>query len=259
MIFRRGRGAEHPWDDPTGMRALLSSLPDPGPVPEDVAHRLRARLAEELDGEQVAWADADIPVIDEDRRHRHRRTAVALAAAAAVLVVTGGLAVLVMGPGIQVAAVHAGRGAASTPGTQRPGDATGDGVATPSSAPGSGTGPQAGAVLGGDTVLVVATGHRYDADHLAVQAALLIDLPSPSGAGTATPLGHLATASGVRGCARAIGIPSTARVMVDLADVDGRPAAVVVAQGRGEVTAYAVERTCRPGAPGLILGPVAVP
>ena len=33
--------------DPTGVRALLAALPDPGPMPEDLVRRIEARIAEE--------------------------------------------------------------------------------------------------------------------------------------------------------------------------------------------------------------------
>lgn len=36
-----------PDDDPTGVRALLSSLPDPGPMPPELVQRITASLAEE--------------------------------------------------------------------------------------------------------------------------------------------------------------------------------------------------------------------
>ncbi|MGB8382538.1 MAG: hypothetical protein WCG47_15060, partial [Dermatophilaceae bacterium] len=41
-------------DDPTGVRALLAALPDPGPMPEDVAARVLARLADAHSGHSAA-------------------------------------------------------------------------------------------------------------------------------------------------------------------------------------------------------------
>ena len=41
-------------DDPTGVRALLGALPDPGPMPEDVAARVLARLADAHSGGSAA-------------------------------------------------------------------------------------------------------------------------------------------------------------------------------------------------------------
>ena len=44
--------------DPTGMRALLSSLPDPGPMPEDLVARITAALAHEAGADAGATASA---------------------------------------------------------------------------------------------------------------------------------------------------------------------------------------------------------
>ena len=41
-------------DDPTGVRALLAALPDPGPMPEDVTARVLARLADAHSGGSAA-------------------------------------------------------------------------------------------------------------------------------------------------------------------------------------------------------------
>lgn len=103
--------------DPTGVRALLSGLPDPGPMPDDVV----ARISESLQGEQQQRAHAvqgagtqphnapgppgphhapmasgtagppgqsDGNVVDLDARRRRRWTGGLLAAAAAVAVGT---------------------------------------------------------------------------------------------------------------------------------------------------------------------------
>ena len=70
----------HPHDDtapvehdPTGMRALLASLPEPGPMPDDLVARISAALAAEAqrgDGIEQLWH------LDDDRvggRRRRRR------------------------------------------------------------------------------------------------------------------------------------------------------------------------------------------
>jgi hypothetical protein len=45
-------------DDPTGMRALLSGLPDPGPMPDDLVARIQASLLSES---RSRAADAQTP------------------------------------------------------------------------------------------------------------------------------------------------------------------------------------------------------
>ena len=69
-------------------------------------------------------------------------------------------------------------------------------------------------------------------------------------------LGPIATPIGVRSCATALGIPDDAGILVDVSEVDGVSAAVLVvhsAQGR---SAWAVDRSCTTGNTGLIRGPV---
>ena len=44
---RHQPGPVRPEDDPTGVRALLSSLPEPGPMPEHLVERISASLAAE--------------------------------------------------------------------------------------------------------------------------------------------------------------------------------------------------------------------
>ena len=47
-------GTPDPDDDPTGMRALLSSLPEPGPMPADLVARITASIAAEQQHRAVA-------------------------------------------------------------------------------------------------------------------------------------------------------------------------------------------------------------
>ncbi len=84
-------------DDPTGMRALLSSLPDPGPMPTDLVERIEARLAVEQAhrAQQASSRGADLRsdgVLDlaAERSHRRPGRTVALlgVAAAGLLVAT---------------------------------------------------------------------------------------------------------------------------------------------------------------------------
>ena len=93
---RRERGHEAHEDDPTGIRALLASLPDPGPMPDDLVERIGARLAVEQahreQGGATSFAARSDSVIDlaAERSHRRPGRTVALmgAAAAGLLVAT---------------------------------------------------------------------------------------------------------------------------------------------------------------------------
>jgi hypothetical protein len=87
-------------EDPTGMRELLSSLPDPGPMPEDLAERIRLRIEAEVSGGAI---DLDA----ERRRRRPSARQLVGAAAAFVVVAVGGMALL-QASGVDVGTVVAG-------------------------------------------------------------------------------------------------------------------------------------------------------
>lgn len=82
-------------DDPTGIRDLLAGLPDPGPMPEDLIHRIEARLEVEHAAREHGaahplgrHADRVVDLATERGRRRPGRTLAWLGAAAAGLVVT---------------------------------------------------------------------------------------------------------------------------------------------------------------------------
>ncbi|QFG70040.1 hypothetical protein [Ornithinimicrobium pratense] len=81
--------------DPTGIRDLLAGLPDPGPMPEDLVHRIEARLEvehaardHEASRRLGRHADRVVDLTAERGRRRPGRTLAWLGAAAAGLVVT---------------------------------------------------------------------------------------------------------------------------------------------------------------------------
>lgn len=93
--------------DPTGIRELLASLPDPGPMPDDLVRRIEARLEVErahqrtggdgpeeastggvLTGSAVTRADNVFDLAAERGHRRPARTVAILGAAAAGLLVT---------------------------------------------------------------------------------------------------------------------------------------------------------------------------
>lgn len=82
-----------PEADPTGMRALLSSLPDPGPMPEDLVRRIEARLAVEAHAaarpsSRPRPADHLVDLAAERSHRRPGRTVAILGVAAAGLLAT---------------------------------------------------------------------------------------------------------------------------------------------------------------------------
>jgi hypothetical protein len=71
-------------------------------------------------------------------------------------------------------------------------------------------------------------------------------------------IGPIGSELGVRSCLEALGLPRETGADVELARVDGTPAAVLVVTADGERTAYAVRRECTTGNPALLAGPVPV-
>jgi hypothetical protein len=76
--------------DPTGVRALLSSLPDPGPMPDELVARITRSLHEEQERRANGGSGTDhhdvISVVTERHRRRPGRILSMLGAAAAVAV-----------------------------------------------------------------------------------------------------------------------------------------------------------------------------
>jgi len=249
--------AEH---DPTGMRALLASLPDPGPMPDDLVARISAALAveagrgegieqfwEPTDGAQAGpgagTTEAGGQVVPLRRRLGLRHLGVA-AAVVGVLGLGGYLAGSLDNGVIASLSTSAADSAAGAAG-----DGSSESRAQALVAPAAGSGD----------VVVVMSGVDHSSDRLEVTAAQLDDGtldPIADLSAESPALGPIATAIGARTCATALGIPADAGILVDVSEVDGVSAAVLVvhdAQGR---QAWAVDRSCTTGNTGLIRGPV---
>jgi hypothetical protein len=253
--------------DPTGMRALLASLPEPGPMPDDLVARISAALAVEAqrgDGIDQLWsldehdeaaragdpddndaADAGAQVMPLRRRRGWLRY-VAVAAAVLGVLSLGGFLVKSL-PGDVMAAFGTTSGSADSAAGAQDSAAGSDALAF--------VAPQAGS----GEVVVVMSGVDHAADRLDVTAGELdngtldpiaeLSAESPS-------LGPIATPIGARACATALGIPADAGILVDISEVDGVSAAVLVVHSDEGRTAWAVDRSCTTGNTGLIRGPV---
>lgn len=278
----------HPHDDtapvehdPTGMRALLSSLPDPGPMPADLVARISAALEAEAQADAEAggnpgaqrqpgngidelWspqgADSSVlpagDVADEEapapegrvvplrRRVGLRHLGVA-AAVVGVLGLGGYLVQALPGGGTasssSFGAADSGAGADSPAGSRA--------QSAPEVAPTAGSGE----------VVVVMSGVDHESSRLEVTARRLDDGtldPIAELSAESPSLGPIATPVGARTCADALGIPADAGILVDLSEVDGLPAAVLVVHADTGRSAWAVDRSCTTGNTGLIRGPV---
>lgn len=264
--------------DPTGMRALLASLPDPGPMPEHLVARISAALEAEAqaarsDGIQALWGDAgDATESDSDDnagtgpdpqsdaagtvvplRRRVRLRHLGVAAAVVGVLGLGGYVVGSLDGGV-MASLTAGGSADSAADSGAAGAESGtsgddQGKARALVAPEAGSGE----------VVVVMSGVDHSSDRLDVTARELDDGtldPIAELSAESPSLGPIATQIGARACADALGIPADAGILVDVSEVDGVSAAVLVVHAASGRSAWAVERSCTTGTTSLIRGPV---
>jgi hypothetical protein len=258
--------------DPTGVRALLGSLPDPGPMPADLVARIDAALAAEvpfqaelLEGYSdehgpgsvipfaAAQATRDDGILRGQTRKERRRVVLpwlAAAAAAGVLTVSGTAAL--HDHGGSIAAAFRGGNSSSGSAAMSSSEAHG------SLAGGSSNDSSAGAARSaGEAVVVMRTGGSYTVSDLAAEAAGLRVDPTrtiPPLAAESPATGPYGTPLAVRDCAAKNGINPAAQLVADLGQIDGAPGFVVVATSDTRRTAYAFSMTCT-----LLAGPVALP
>ncbi|MEO6412340.1 MAG: hypothetical protein ABIO48_07100 [Pedococcus sp.] len=245
-----------PEHDPTGIRALLSSLPDPGPMPADLVSRINATIAAEQSAREGATV---IPL--RPRRWGWQHVGVA-AAAAAVLGI--GLPALITGTGPgDLMASFSGGGAADSAGSAASVESHDDSGSTAGEAPGQA--PRTQPATGGDirvssslgAVSLGASGTAYTAASLATQARAML-LTAQDGAVTAPKAmrGAADTDTGLRACLSAIGVEAWMPVRGDLATLDGAPAVIALVTSDTGQTVYAVSPSCDAAHPGVLAGPL---
>ena len=246
----RDRPVEH---DPTGMRALLASLPDPGPMPDDLVARISAALrAEVRSGGSFVDDGPDAVGSVVPLRRRSRVRYLGLAAVAAV-------AAGVLGLGAYALDGLTGGGATASLDAVGGSSDSGAGAGADSKAEAQDRPAAAAPEAGSGEVVVVMSGVDHASKQLAVTARALdeggLD-PLRELAAESPALGPIATPVGARACADALGIPAGAGILVDVSEVDGAPAAVLVVHDGAGRSAWAVERSCPSGTTGPISGPV---
>ena len=247
--------------DPTGMRALLSSLPEPGPMPDDLVARISAALAAEagahvvpgvpeaparVSGEGSHAAAGDRGTVVPMRRRSWGRH-LGVAAAVAGVVGLGGVALELAQGGLTASfdAQSAAGGDSGTSYSEEKGAAGGG-------APALAEAPQAGS----GQVVVVRSDRAYSSAELGSQARTAGGDQVRDLASEAPSIGPIGTSVGARACADALGISPTAGILVDLAVVDDQPAAVLVVTDETGTRVWAVGRSCTTGNTALIRGPV---
>lgn len=217
-------------NDPTGMRDLLRSLPDPGPMPQDVADRITAALAEEQQGRSDADRGNVTPLT------RTARPAKGTGGGRRWMQAVGGLVAAAAVAAVAVVGVNSLRH---------------DNAPTSALPPGSTQSSVSGDQLVG-RMQVQSTGTDYTPASFNTQAASMAT-GSASGqpdAGILTEFGSLTKPSALLACARSIGgslLNDPSSIKVDLATFQGKPAVVIVVTNEGKKTAFAVSSTCSKG------------
>lgn len=257
MITPRSPHGESADDDPTGVRALLAALPDPGPMPADLVERITRRLHEEaqarpLDQPQApdrttaARLDSSATITPLVRRRSPLQVAIAsLGSVAAVAMI-----------GLIIASIpHSPQGSASSGAAMQTSTKSLASTKTPagSSAHSSGAAPHSAYV----SIRTVATGHAYTPASFVAQASSLTPVSGPQPAlGTGTS----STTTALAGCVHAVESTTQAAaptsVVVDRASYAGAPALILVLRRGTSLVGYAVARSCSAQVPHILHGPV---
>lgn len=224
---------EDPDRDPTGVQSLLSNLPQPGPLPDDLAARINASLAQE-------HRDAPGPGVvhgfdDSLRVGRPSRWPAIIATAAAALVAGLVGSPLLFPHGLRPFATGEDAATLTAGARSAPGAAIVGAGATPA-APAAGVAP-----------LVLRSGRDYDGGDLAGQSRWLLRADRSEAATTGVPddttlarcLTHVVPDPAAAG--------PTGRVVVDVARVDGRPALVILIDRPAGAHVLAAPGTCGTG------------
>jgi len=244
-------------DDPTGVRALLSALPEPGPMPEHLIQRIHLSLAAEQAQRAAAFPSDSVSPLLTHRRWRPGRPLLAMAGAAAGVV-------LVAAVGTTIFAVNQ---PAATSSNAVLGVTSGPQADTREAAP-SATGKSAddkaaaGSAAAPPVIQIRTSETRYTAVGFVTQARILRDTPLPESkpqdakrAGSVPAEPDL----GLTGCLSAIGAARAQVVRADAAFYEGQPALIIVASTNGIPMAYVVGRQCSKADAGVLRPATALP
>jgi hypothetical protein len=243
-------------DDPTGIRALLSGLGDPGPMPADLVDRINASIA----AEQAARGHGS-NVVPMHRRVPGWQKYGLVAAAVAGLAV-GVPALLGAGPQDVMASLSRSSdqsGAAASSAEKVTPPIASFTPAAPGSSGTQGAGARATSAVG--TVTMLATGTGYTSSELAEQARTTMLGPfdgSSSGSSTTGRATGALDAAGLRECLTAMGVPAWMPVVGDVATFDGTRAVVAVVSSDTGQDAYAVPTWCDATHARALAGPVRI-
>jgi hypothetical protein len=226
-----------PDDDPTGVRALLSSLPEPDPMPEHLVERINASLAAEQTQRAAQTSQASVtPLLTTARRRPGWLLfAIAGAAAAVALVASVGGHMFTVN---QPAAISGGAALNSISSAPKA-----SGGAPPSATDRSAAGLAATPRL----ISIRISGTRYTQLDFVTQARSLHGAalsPLQPMAAASSGVGPAGTTLGLTQCLSAIGAGGAQMVQADVAFYEAQPAVIIVATTNGVPMAYAVGRQC---------------
>jgi hypothetical protein len=255
-------------DDPTGVHALLSSLPEPDPMPQHLVDRINASLAAEQDQRAAAMSGSAVTPLLATARRRPARLMLAMAgvAAAVVLVAVAGST---MFQGNQQTTSASSTALASASSDQSnpalPSLASSAGAAAKAPARDSSKGLEYSSAPRVQILLTV-TGTRYTRAGFVTQTrymggALLLQRTSRAASQplSRSSAGPVATTSGLEACLSAIGVSEAQAVRADVAFYEGRPALIIVATTNGKSVSYAVGRQCTPADPAVMRAATRLP
>jgi hypothetical protein len=245
--------APSPDDDPTGVRALLSALPAPDPMPDYLVERINASLAAAQAQRGAGSPGVSVTPLVARRKRLPARVLFAIAGAAAAAAVA---MVAVVGSNlfqtIQPAESTSSLAAAIPSGTR-----VADGAS-----PGALDKAAAGSATTPPLIQIRLSETRYTRADFATQARALSGLalePNQPISAEAQRLGGVGTAAGLTECLRAIGASQSQTVRADIAFYEGAPAVIIVATTNGIPKAYAVGRECSPAHAAILRPAILLP
>jgi hypothetical protein len=235
--------ASSPDDDPTGVRALLSGLPEPDPMPAYLVERINASLSAEQSQRAASFSGGLVTPLVATSRRRPGRMLFAMAGAAAVVLVA------VVGTNL----FRINQQAAST--TSSAAIASAEHGAGSPAPPGAYDKAARDAASAPALIQIRVSATRYTKADFTTQARTL----SSAAFGTSAPkaaeplaAGRMDTEAGLSDCLRAVGVTDATMVRADLAFYEGVPAVIIVATTKAGPMAYAVGRGCSPAAAAVL-------
>ncbi|MEO6145380.1 MAG: hypothetical protein ABIP19_15500 [Dermatophilaceae bacterium] len=237
--------ASSPDEDPTGVRALLSGLPQPDPMPAHLVERINASLAA-AQAQRAARAEratsstgGSVAPLVASARRRPGRVLFALAGAAAAVTL-----IAVVGGNLFQSVTTATDTSASGALSSAPREAGGAG---PQSAPDKAAADSASTP---PLISIRRSETHYTKVDFTAQAQTLRgavigpETPATPSSPAFASAARLGTAVGLTDCLRAIGADRAQTVRADIAFYEGEPAVIIVATTAGIPVAYAVGPEC---------------